>query len=214
MEYILSCAGETVTINVQHPSEIQDHIENANFKGSSEVKIFKECGIARLSRWELELNDDVVTTNVPTNITPEPFELFEQMNMSSSTKKPSRANRRWAVPETECAVRMRSEGKSNAEIGEVLGRTADAVQKHLEKHGAFIKKKVGRNRSNKWWTPGENKKLIGLYSNGFSNEHISRELNRSIDGVRNQVNRLKSEGKLSDESRSIMLRMNQNQGLF
>ena len=89
--------------------------------------------------------------------------------------------RPWTHPERRRALRMRtSEHLPVREIAERLGRSRRAVEHVLQANNV-------RRPAHQPWTSDELQRLAELRAQGVSLANISREIGRSLDGVKQQL---------------------------
>lgn len=189
-KYLLYFNGVHPSKVVESKDEIQEYLQSANISVSS-VEIYKFYDVAK-PQWNFG-GGRVEPAAIPQQLQPEPFEL-RQMSMRPASRKPANNNKQWSEVETNYAVNAMKEGINDEAIAEILQRSPGAVQKHLEPHRKLFK--GGPSRRNKKWSKRENSQLIELFEEGYTRSEMASRLNRSVDGVRNRVNRLIDEGKI------------------
>jgi hypothetical protein len=90
-------------------------------------------------------------------------------------------SRRWTAEQYAQAVALQQAGKSFAEIGVLLGKTADAVRKRLGKGDKLSVPEA--------WTEDEKRALASYVLENRSTEEIARFLGRSRAAVKAKINK-------------------------
>ena len=112
--------------------------------------------------------------------TPQQIDIEEQIAEKATEPQLNRHREEYTEAENLCIKKMFSEGASDIEIAQHLGRTPVAISVKRVALGA-------KERSCRQWTDEEIATLKGLCVSGLQTIQISKQMNRSYSAVKNKI---------------------------
>ncbi len=98
-----------------------------------------------------------------------------------------RFNEPWTPEETDCLREMAEMNLPHALMASELGRSANSIKMKLKAMGLYIPKPSPRP-----WTEEEDRRLVALYLDGLSFQHLAGAFNRSENAVISRLVRLRA----------------------